>query len=129
MNKPIDKPMMKKGKSFMRGGFLGALRELNLTLEQQTEITKIRQEMMSKRVKPSEAFSKNGFDKKKYIDIQRQQRDNMLESRAEMIDRVYKILTPQQKEQLKVLMDLRENRMISMIDKRMNFDKNCYGRR
>ena len=27
----------------------------------------------------------------------------MLESRAEMIDKVYKILTPKQKEQLKVL--------------------------
>ena len=125
----MNKPMMKKGKPFMRGGFLGALKELNLTPEQQTELTKIRQEMMSKRVKPSEAFSKNGFDKDKYINIKRQQRDNMLESRAEMIDKVYKILTPKQKEQLKVLMDLRADRMLSMSNKRMSFDKNCYGRR
>jgi hypothetical protein len=27
------------------------------------------------------------------------------------------------------LIDLREDRMVSMMDKRMNFDKNCNGRR
>jgi Spy/CpxP family protein refolding chaperone len=85
--------------------------------------------MMKNRVKPSVAFTKNGFDKDKYMEIMKQKRDNMLESKAEMVDKVYKILTPKQKEQLKVLIDLREDRMVSMMDKRMNFDKNCNGRR
>ncbi len=54
----------------------------------------------------------------------------MIESKAEMIEKVYNILTPKQKEQFKVLMDLKKRKKMSaMMDKRMNFDKNCNGRR
>jgi len=122
-------PMMKKNKKAGSFGVLGLVRQLNLSSEQIKDIQKIRQDMMKNRVKPSVAFTENGFDKDKYMEIMKQKRDNMLKSKAEMVDKVYKILTPKQKEQLKVLIDLRENRMVSMMDKRMNFGKNCNGRR
>lgn len=123
-------PMMMKSDSRM-GGFhiMRMLGQLNLTKEQMTKIDEIRDDMLKKRVTVDVAFTKDSFDKDKYIEIMKQKRDNMLESRAEMIDKVYKVLTSKQKEQLKVLIDLRKDRMLSMADKRMNFDKNCYGRR
>ena len=40
-----------------------------------------------------------------------EKRDNMLKSQAEVIEKSYAILTPKQKEQLKVLMDLQKERM------------------
>ena len=54
----------------------------------------------------------------------KQKRDNRIESKAEMIDRVYKVLTPKQKEQFKVLMDLKKEKRMSMMNKRMNSNKN-----
>ncbi len=124
-NMMMKKGMHNKGKN----GPLSLLRKLNLTPEQQTQIAKIRQDIFSKKVRPDVAFSKEGFDKAKFIEIMKQKRENMIESKAEMIDRVYKVLTPEQKEQFKVLMDLKRERMQSMMNRRMNFDKNCYGRR
>jgi hypothetical protein len=38
-------------------------------------------------------------------------RDNMLKSQAEIIEKSYAILTAKQKEQLKVLMDLKKEKM------------------
>ena len=57
------------------------------------------------------AFSKDGFDKAKYIQIMSEKRDNMLKSQAEVIEKSYAILTTKQKEQLKVLMDLRKEKI------------------
>jgi len=39
-----------------------------------------------------EAFSKDGFDKAKYIQIMSEKRDNMLKSQAEVIEKSYAIL-------------------------------------
>ena len=45
------------------------------------------------------------------MEIMSEKRDNMLKSQAEIIEKSYAILTPKQKEQLKVLMELREEKM------------------
>ncbi|XOB62820.1 Spy/CpxP family protein refolding chaperone [Campylobacterota bacterium DY0563] len=113
--------MMKKQKKMRSHGVMSLLRDLNLTPEQMKDIQNIKQELMKKRTRPTVAFTKEGFDKEKYIQIMKQKRDNMLESKAEMIDKVYKVLTSEQKEQLKVLMDLRAERMSTMMNKRMRF--------
>jgi protein CpxP len=124
-NMMMKKGMHKKGKQ----GPLSLLRKLNLTDEQKTQIADIKKDIMSKKVTPDVAFTKDGFDKAKFIEIMKQKRENMIESKAEMIDRVFKVLTPKQKEQFVTLMELKKDRMQSMMDKRMNFDKNCNGRR
>lgn len=122
--------MMKKG-MHKRGhkGPMALLKKLNLTAEQQTQIQDIKKDMMKNRVTPDVAFTKDGFDKTKFIEIMKQKRDNMIESKAEMMDRVYKILTVKQKEQFKVLMELKKEKMLAMMDKRMSFDKNSNGGR
>ena len=113
----MKKGMHKKGKR----GPLALLKQLNLTSEQKTQIAKIKKEMMQNKVTPDVAFTKDSFDKAKFIEIMKQKRENMIESKAEMIDRVYKVLTSKQKEQFKVLMDLKKEKRMGMMNKRMNF--------
>ena len=102
--------------------------KLNLSDKQKEKISEIKKDIFKDKVGVDTAFTKNSFDKEKFIEIMKQKRENMLESKAEMIDRVYKILTPKQKEQLKVLIDLKKEKKLSLMEKRMNFDKNCNGR-
>ncbi len=115
-----QKMMMKKSNKGQRGPMM-MLRQLNLTSEQTQKISVIKKEMMNNRVTPDIAFTKDSFDKAKFIEIMKQKRDNMIESKAEMMDRVYKILTPKQKEQFKVLMELKKDKRMAMMQKRMNF--------
>ncbi|MGB6328377.1 MAG: Spy/CpxP family protein refolding chaperone [Halarcobacter sp.] len=127
-----NKMMKQKGQKRGNKGPLSILRQLNLTVEQRQQIIDIRSDLMKNRVTPDVAFTKDGFDKAKFIEIMKQKRENMIESKAEMIDRVYKILTVQQKEQFKVLMDLKREKRMNMMNymnKGMNFDTNCNGRR
>ena len=127
--KKSHKMMMQKKMKKGQNGPLSLLRQINLTDDQKDKIRKIREDIRKNRVTPDVAFTKDGFDKAKFIEIMKQKRENMIESQAEMIDRVYKVLTPKQKEQLKVLMDLKKERMDKKpMGKRINFDKNCNGR-
>ena len=110
-------------------GVLGVIKKLDLTKKQKEDIFNIKKDIMKNRVSLQSAFTKTGFDKKKYIQLMEQKRDNMIKSKAEMIDRIYSVLTTKQKEQLKVLMELQKDKKESRMGKRMNFDKNCNGGR
>ena len=118
------KHMMKKGHHKAQKGPMSLLRKLNLTQDQQNQIRDIKQDLMKNRVTPNVAFTNNSFDKAKFIEIMKQKRDNKIELKAEMMDRVYKVLTPKQKEQFKVLMDLKKEKRMSMMNKKMNSNKN-----
>ena len=98
-----------------KGHFLGIFKELNLTAEQDEKIKKIVEDSRKNEITPDVAFTKDNFDKNKFISIMSEKRDNMIKSEAEIIEKAYAILTAKQKEQLKVLMDLRKERM----DKRL----------
>ena len=108
--------MMKKG-SMDKGGkhgersVIGIFKRLNLTPEQDAQIEKIVLENRANMESFDDAFTKDGLDKAKYIKIMNEKRDNMLKSNAEILEKSYAILTPKQKEQLKVLMDLKKEKM------------------
>ena len=85
--------------------------ELNLTGEQKTKIEQIVADVRKNEKTPDVAFTKDSFDKDKFISIMNDRRDNMIKSQAEIMEKSYAILTAKQKEQLKVLMDLRKERM------------------
>ena len=97
---------------------------LNLTPEQQTQVDVLIKKQQENRVSASDAFSQTSFDKEKFINITSQKRDNMIKSRADMIEGIYKILTQEQKLQLKVMMDMKKNKA----GQGFNCDKNSYGR-
>lgn len=89
-------------------------RQLNLSDDQKTKIYEIMLESRKNIKTIDEAFTSTNFDKDKYMKIMSEKRDNMLKSKAEMIDKAYSLLTAKQKEQLKVLMDLKKERMANM---------------
>ncbi len=101
----MNKSNHKKGRHI-----LAMFKQLNLTSEQKTKIKEIMLENRKNRKTVNEAFTKNSFDKQKYLEITSQKRENMLKSRADMIEKVYELLTTKQKEQLKVLMDLKKEK-------------------
>ena len=104
--------MMKNHKSYYGSrDSIGMFKELNLTAEQEKKIQDIVQESRKDNKTINEAFTKDSFDKTKYLSIMNDKRDNMLKSQAEIIEKSYAILTAKQKEQLKVLMDLRKEKM------------------
>jgi len=87
--------------------FLKIFRELNLSAEQNDKIRIIIENSRKNNKSINEAFTKDSFDKAKYIKIVNEKRENMIKSRAQIIEKSYAILTPKQKEQLKILLDLR----------------------
>ena len=104
--------MMKNHKSYNGSrDSIGMFKELNLTAEQEKKIQDIVQESRKDNKTINEAFTKDSFDKTKYLSIMNDKRDNMLKSQAEIIEKSYAILTAKQKEQLKVLMDLKKEKM------------------
>lgn len=108
----------KKGFSKQKDGMsaLRIFRQLNLTSEQQTKMQEIVKESRKNIKTIDEAFTSSTFDKNKYIEIMDSKRDNMIKSQAEVIEKSYALLTVKQKEQLKVLMDLKQERMENMVD-------------
>jgi Spy/CpxP family protein refolding chaperone len=110
---------MKNMKNHREGHIFGLFKQLNLTDEQKVEIKKIMLESKQNQKNASDAFTKDSFDKKKYIEIISQKRENMLKSKAEALEKSYALLTSQQKEQLKVLMDLKQEKKESFLDKKM----------
>ena len=105
--------MMKNNRSNNAGPSLKMFNMLNLTDDQEKKIEQIVQDSRKDRKSVSEAFTKDSFDKAKYISLMNEKRDNMLKSKAEVIEKSYAVLTPTQKEQLKVLMELRQEKFNS----------------
>ena len=135
-----EKPMMQKeGKACdmkqakMKGcdmqkgghGIMPLLHKLNLTDEQQKSIKAIMDENMKKQESKYSAFTEDSFDKNKYIKQMKNAQEDRIKLQAETIEKVYALLTPKQKSQLRVLMDLNDEKM----KKGCDFDKNCDGRR
>lgn len=102
--------------------FMKMFRQLNLTQDQQKEMQKIMQSSMQKRESMFSAFSANSFDKEKFIKHAMNKKENMIKLKAQTLEKAYKVLTDKQKSQLRVLMDLKE-------EKGFAFDRHCNGRR
>lgn len=136
-----EKPMMQKegkacdmkqekmkGCDSQRGGghaIMPLLHKLSLTDEQQKSIKAIMQENMKKQESVYSAFTEDNFDKSKYIKQMKNAQEDQIKLQAETIEKVYALLTPKQKSQLRVLMDLNDEKM----KKGCDFDKNCNGGR
>ncbi|WP_258237511.1 MULTISPECIES: Spy/CpxP family protein refolding chaperone [Arcobacteraceae] len=105
-----DKTHFSKDKFYKHsqdGHLFGMFKDLNLTAEQNEKIKNIIEDSRKDNKSINEAFTKDSFDKAKYSKILSEKRENMLKSQAEILEKSYAILTPKQKEQLKVLLDLK----------------------
>lgn len=98
----------KKGHCDMMGSKLGVnyivdtISAMNLTADQESKIEAIikeHQENLTNKSNISAAFEGGKFDKNKFIAVINK-RDIMIQSQADMVEKIYKVLTKEQKSQL-----------------------------
>ena len=87
------------------------LKELNLSDKQRAEVKDIMMNNKKNRMSINTAFTKDSFNKNEFIKMMSEKRQNMIKSKADMIENVYNILDSKQKEQFKVLIDLQSGNM------------------
>jgi len=94
-------------KSFFKKGFKRdtahsmkrMMKELNLSYTQKKEIREIMQKQRESN-KQDVSFFKNGqFDKSKFVKTMEDRRDNRLQNRADMMEKVYNVLNAEQKKE------------------------------
>ena len=113
--------MMKK--SHHSNPIIKMVRHLDLTKEQRVSIKQImKEDRKNKRNKNmmGQAFSETSFDKSRFIDIMNKKKNRKIQSRADMIEKVYGILNPVQKKYLKVLLEKKQNQKYNNKEKRFN---------
>jgi len=109
--------MMEK-KGHMGGGFMksfmASMDTLGLSSEQKGNIKKILDENKPKMSSPSEAFGETKFDTQKYIDIMQNKKSQMLKHQADVMEKVYAVLTSEQKAKLKSELNNPKNNPMDM---------------
>lgn len=104
---------------------MSVMKQLNLSADQRVKIREIMIDSRKQKQTLNDAFTKSTFDKQMFIKMMSEKRENMIKSKAEMIEKVYAVLDVKQKEQFKTLIELKSQKMNN---KRMSFGKNCNGR-
>lgn len=103
-------PMMVDGKRdfHQRGmhfGILRAIHELDLTKEQMNKIREIMLNTKPKFESYAKVFEGNKFNRDAYIEISMNKYKNMVEFKANLIEKIYTVLTDEQKTKLKSLLE------------------------
>lgn len=113
---------MKNNHNNQRGSqmFVKMVMNLDLTDKQRAEVMTIVKESMQGMPNPHDAFSDKAFDKKEFVKLAKQRREASIESKADMIEKVYKVLDSAQKKDLKTMLDMRD-----VMKKQMNKGQNC----
>lgn len=106
-----DKQGMPSDMAKAQHGVLGFFKELNLTAEQKTKIHEFMNESKKDQEMPTDAFTKDSFDKEKYIKIMKEKREKSDELHANLIEKAYSVLDAKQKEQLRALLDAKKDKM------------------
>ena len=86
------------------------LKELDLTTEQKNSIKRIMINSKKENNLISSSFTKDSFNKEEFIKNMSEKRENMIKSKADTIEKVYSILDSKQKEEFKVLIDLKASK-------------------
>lgn len=102
---PKKEYMMKNHMHIMQ-----VIQSLDLTHTQRKNIRTIVEESRAKRDKVSDAFTQSEFNKSKFIVIMQKKRDNRVQKEAELIAKVYTLLTLHQKKELKMRLDFKRER-------------------
>jgi len=101
--------MVKKSKHHKkRDGIIKMIRALDLTKSQKMEIKQIIRDSRKNLPNPNNAFTDTKFDKELFIKLSKDKKDAKIQRRAELISKVYNVLTISQKKDLKTLLDAKE---------------------
>ena len=107
---------------------IGAVYALDLSDEQKGKVDAFMVEYQNLRTKAFEAFKDDGFDKEAYIKARITSKEDKIKAKADLIEKIYGVLTKEQKTELKKELEdfkkLRETR----VNKKGCYDKSCNGR-
>lgn len=76
--------------------FIGTVYSLPLTKDQEMKIDKTIQEFKNKKFNQFNGFTKNGFDKQKFIEARKNAKANKIILKANLIEKIYNILNKEQ---------------------------------
>ncbi|WP_024786719.1 MULTISPECIES: Spy/CpxP family protein refolding chaperone [unclassified Lebetimonas] len=100
---------IKDGKKHKRGNSVIAMvMKLDLSKEQRTKIRDIIKNARCNSENVSDAFTKTSFNKSKFIQILENKKQNGIKQYAELIEKIYNVLNDNQKEQLKLMLEMRK---------------------
>lgn len=85
---------------------IGKIMMLDLSEEQKGKIDNIIKEFKAELSDPYEAFSDEEFDKDAFVKAQRDNIKTMIKNRADLIEKVYSVLTKEQRKDLKTILDM-----------------------
>lgn len=97
---------MKSQKGIVDRMIIGKIMMLDLSDEQKGKIDTIIKEFKAELSDPYEAFSDNEFDKDAFVKAQRNNIKTMIKNRADLIEKVYNVLTKEQRKDLKTILDM-----------------------
>ena len=110
--KDCKQHMMKSSKKMKKGmPIFKVLRDLNLSDDQRAKVKEIMINNKKNRKSMNTLFTKDSFNKDEFIKRMSEKRQNMIKSKADMIEKVYSILDTKQKVQFKVLIDIQSEKM------------------
>lgn len=89
-------------------GIVKMFMKLDLSDEQRKEIRGIMKDSMTNMPNPHTAFSDSNFDKEQFVKLAKQKRENKIERRAEVIEKIYNVLNSSQKKDFKTMLDMQE---------------------
>lgn len=112
--------MMKQNKQGRGYGLIQMFKKLDLSDSQREEVRTIVRDSMKDMPNPHSAFSDDSFDKEQFVKLAKQRRDTRVEHKAELIEKVYKVLNDAQKKDLKTMLDMRD-----MMKKNAKMGKSC----
>jgi Spy/CpxP family protein refolding chaperone len=94
-----------KKRRINKRNFISLVKHLDLTADQKTKIRGIVRKNRVKNKNPLIISIKNGkFDKEIYIKTRKENSEKSIQKRAEIIEKIYSILTPEQKSKLDLLL-------------------------
>jgi Spy/CpxP family protein refolding chaperone len=88
-----------------KGGVIKMVMNLDLSDTQRTQIRTIMQDGKASMPNPSNAFSDTSFDEAKFIKLLNERKNNKIEHMAKRISKIYKVLSVEQKKNLRTMLD------------------------
>lgn len=120
-----DKKQRRGHRGDMSRFFIGAVYDLDLDKNQIAKIDTTIQKFKNKRFDRFNAFKKDGFDKKAYIEARTKTKEDKIKLKADLIEDIYAILNKEQKDKLNKEIQTFKN----MKNKRGKNGSSCHDRR
>ncbi len=125
-----NKMMMKQGNLYKKDGrMMKMVMMLDLTDKQRVQIQGIVADSRKNMPNPHDAFTQSTFDKEMFIKLAKQKKYGVIERKADLVEKIYKVLNSSQKQDLKTILNMKDMKQKRMMTKGDCNGKNCNGRR